>query len=236
MRIVLRTLIPVCVCLLASIGTAHAGTRVLGQLGQALDSTRIYSSPTSNGHVYYRVHAFEYLVVKNGPKPTWLQVLLNNGRYGYVKSEVVAKLPYQVTAQESARPRSDGPSFPASRSGSAVADYAMNFVGTPYKWGGEDVQKGIDCSGFVKQMYGSIGVNLPRTAAEQALVGQPITRLEDLQPGDRLYFYEKKRGRIGHTGIYLGKGYFVHSSMGHHGVATDYLSQRWINILISARR
>ena len=68
-------------------------------------------------------------------------------------------------------------------------------------------------------------------------MGQQITRLEDLQAGDRLYFWENKRGKIGHTGIYLGKGYFVHSSVGNHGVATDYLgSKNWLKILVAARR
>jgi len=68
-------------------------------------------------------------------------------------------------------------------------------------------------------------------------VGTPVTRLEDLQPGDRLYFWDAKRGMIGHTGIYLGGGYFVHSSRGHGGVNTDYLGQKkWLNILVAARR
>ena len=79
-------------------------------------------------------------------------------------------------------------------------------------------------------------MKLPRTAAEQALVGQPVCRLEDLQSGDRLYFWEKKRSKIGHTGLYLGNGYFVHSSSGNHGVATDYLTPRWRAILVAARR
>jgi cell wall-associated NlpC family hydrolase len=128
----------------------------------------------------------------------------------------------------------------ASRGGDArskMADYSLKFQGTPYVWGGNDELNGIDCSGFVKKMYGKIGLSLPRTAAEQALVGKPIYNLEDLQKGDRLYFWDKKRGKIGHTGIYLGDGNFVHSSSGRGGVATDYLgSDRWLKILVAARR
>ena len=106
----------------------------------------------------------------------------------------------------------------------------------PYKWGGNDILNGIDCSGFVKKLYGSIGVSLPRTAAEQVRVGQPVLRYEDLQPGDRLYFWSKSRKKIGHTGIYIGGCYFTHASSCHHGVATDYLSAKWRKMLVAARR
>jgi cell wall-associated NlpC family hydrolase len=101
---------------------------------------------------------------------------------------------------------------------------------------------GIDCSGFVQQLFGKIGVDLPRTAAEQAKVGKKIERLEDLQPGDRLYFWDKKRGKIGHTGIFLGffkdgGAYFIHSSTNNKGVDTDDLrSKKWLNMLVAARR
>ncbi|MBI3720982.1 MAG: C40 family peptidase, partial [Fimbriimonas ginsengisoli] len=129
-----------------------------------------------------------------------------------------------------------GPSV-ASRNGSALAQYSLNFVGAPYQWGGNSTMTGIDCSGFVKQIYGAIGVSLPRTAAEQVSVGQPILRLEDLQSGDRLYFWDSRRGKVGHTGIYLGNGYFVHSSSGKGGVSTDYLgAKKWLKLLVAARR
>lgn len=65
----------------------------------------------------------------------------------------------------------------------------------------------------------------------------PITKLEDLQKGDRLYFWSKSRNKIGHTGVYLGNGYFVHSSSGKGKVTTDYLATpKWLNILVAARR
>jgi cell wall-associated NlpC family hydrolase len=87
-------------------------------------------------------------------------------------------------------------------------------------------------------MFGEVAhIQLPRTAAEQVKVGQPVRRLDELRAGDRLYFWDKKRGKVGHTGIYLGGGYFVHSSRSHNGVATDYLGSRtWLNMLVAARR
>src|ERR1044072_5400329 len=203
---------------------------VLGKLGQVTETTKILSKPASDSKVLYSIEAYEYIVVKPLRK-TWVKVLLKNGNLGYVKSEVVATLPYNVTANQGPdrlslraptamgyRGSSRGPTNSTSAS---AAQYALNFVGTPYVWGGNGPNRGVDCSGLVQQMLGAIGQPLPRAAAEQVNVGRPITRLQDLQKGDRLYFWDSKRGKVGHTGIYLGGGYFVHSSRGHNGVATD---------------
>jgi len=211
---------------------AFAVKRVLGKLGQATESTKIYSSMTTRSRVYYQVKQYEYLVVNPARRGNWMRVLMQNGMSGYVLADTVARLPYEVTTDVGGRTQGTI----ASRSGNALANYSMNFIGTPYVWGGNDPQRGIDCSGFVKQMFGRIGVDLPRTAAEQVNVGMPITRYQDLRAGDRLYFWEAKRGKIGHTGIYLGNGYFVHSSRGRGGVATSPLTAKWQKILVAARR
>jgi cell wall-associated NlpC family hydrolase len=225
------------IVLVASLaGAAMAQNRAsLGKLGQALDRTPIYAEPNTKSRVFYRVQPYEYLVVKSSRNSKWLQVLLENGRYGFVPESAVAQLPYEVTA-DAAAGRSNGQQALQSRSAAALAQYSLNYVGTPYVWGGNDMNRGVDCSAFVKNLYGRIGVDLPRTAAEQVKVGKPVQRLEDLQSGDRLYFWENKRNTIGHTGIYLGNGYFVHSSRGRGGVQTDLLTDKWLKILVAARR
>lgn len=214
---------------------------VIGKLGQAVKEVKITSKPGS-GRRYYTVKPYEYLVLRTGPTG-FFRVLLQNGQLGYVASTSIARLPYDVT--QSVKPKRgvptqalafNGPAQGSASARSQAAYAGLNYRGTPYKWGGNDPMNGIDCSAFVKYLYGRIGLNLPRTAAEQALVGQKITRLEDLKPGDRLYFWSSKRNMIGHTGLYLGNGYFVHSSVNNKGVATDYLTQKWLNILVSARR
>jgi len=227
-----------------------AGTKVvLGRLGRATTAAQIYAAPSAKARVISRADKGASLVVRNdGGK--WLTVVMENGQLCYIPAQSVEILPYEVTADQGktvAKPRSvPRPSYLASRGGAprgsdanrqALATYATQFEGTtPYKWGGNEIGSGIDCSGFVKKMYGQIGVSLPRTAAEQAMVGQPIVNYEQLQPGDRLYFWDAKRGKIGHTGIYVGGGYFTHSSSGHHGIARDYLSERWRKICVAARR
>lgn len=223
--------------LLCVAALACADVKVLGKLGQALEHTPIYSNTDTKSRVYYRVKEFEYLVVQDFKFPEWRKVLLQNGRFGYVRSEKVAALPYEVTVDSSA----SRPASQSSRAGGnwreGIAQSSLNFVGTPYKWGGNDLRGGIDCSGFVKQLFGSVGAQLPRTAAEQVKVGEPISRLEELQAGDRLYFWDAKRGKIGHTGIYMGNGYFTHASSGKGQVSTDFLGQdKWLKILVAARR
>jgi len=227
-------------CLLSLLcvpAAAVADVKVLGKLGQALEPTPIYANTSTKARVYYRVKAYEYLVVQDFKYPEWRKVLLQNGKFGYVQSEKVAALPYEVTLGSAAQ----RPTSQSSRAGGnwrgQIAQSSLNFVGTPYKWGGNDLNGGIDCSGFVKQLFGSIGVSLPRTAAEQVKVGQPVARYEDLQGGDRLYFWDAKRGKVGHTGIYLGNNYFSHASSGKGQVSTDFLFQeKWLKILVAARR
>ncbi len=219
---------------------AQATEKVLGRLGQALKAGAIYSSPSSKARVYYKVKTYEYLIVRDTKNTSWVGIVMENGRLGYAPATRVAKLPYQVTSGSVQKnipaPVKSGGAAPDNARGE-IASYALKFIGTPYKWGGNNLESGIDCSGFLQQLYGKIGVNLPRTAAEQSKVGKNITKLEDLQAGDRLYFWDAKRGKVGHTGIYMGNGYFVHSSTNNHGVDTDYLGEkRWREKLVYARR
>lgn len=211
---------------------AGADVKVLGKLGQALEPTPIYANTSTSARVYYKAKPYEYLVVQDFKHPEWRKVLLQNGTYGYVQSERVAELPYEVTQDIAKRASSLG-----SRSRSAIANESLRYLGTPYKWGGNSLNGGIDCSGFVKQLFGQVGLDLPRTAAEQVKFGKAVDKLEDLVSGDRLYFWDAKRGKIGHTGIYLGNGYFSHASSGKGQVSTDFLGQqKWLKILVAARR
>jgi cell wall-associated NlpC family hydrolase len=233
----LSRLLSILLLVVLSTGAFADNKVVLGKLGQALEETKIYSKPNNTSRVYYKVKPYQYLVIREGNNK-YHKVLLQNGQYGYVAASVVARLPYDVTADSRAPSRSapNGEAIGSASSRAAIANYSLKFTGTPYVWGGNDPQNGIDCSAFVKYLYGQIGVRLPRTAAEQVRVGTPIKRLEDLQPGDRLYFWSAKRNKIGHTGIYLGNGWFQHSSTNNKGVKSDFLSKKWLDTLVAARR
>lgn len=87
---------------------------------------------------------------------------------------------------------------------------ALGFLGVPYKRGGNSVETGFDCSGFVKAMYEqTVGLILPRKAEQQAAATQRIDQA-DLQPGD-LVFFNTMRRAFSHVGIYIGEGKFIHS-------------------------
>lgn len=87
---------------------------------------------------------------------------------------------------------------------------AMGFLGVPYRRGGNTVETGFDCSGFVRAMYQqTVGLILPRKAEQQAAATEKIERA-DLQPGD-LVFFNTMRRAFSHVGIYVGEGKFIHS-------------------------
>ena len=93
--------------------------------------------------------------------------------------------------------------------GQIAARTAERFVGIPYRWGGDTVVDGMDCSGFVRAVFNLCGVNIPRTSAEQYKVGQGVSQSE-LKDGD-LVFFGTGPDLINHVGIYVGKGKFVHA-------------------------
>jgi len=87
---------------------------------------------------------------------------------------------------------------------------ALGFLGVPYRRGGNDAETGLDCSGFVRTLYQqTVGLLLPRRAAEQAAATEKIDRTE-LKPGD-LVFFNTMRRAFSHVGIYVGNGKFIHS-------------------------
>jgi hypothetical protein len=103
----------------------------------------------------------------------------------------------------------EGASQVASRASELVVT-AMGFLGVPYRRGGNSVETGFDCSGFVKAIYEqTVGLILPRRANEQAAATQHIDKRE-LQPGD-LVFFNTLRRTFSHVGIYVGDNKFIHS-------------------------
>ena len=97
-----------------------------------------------------------------------------------------------------------------SHKASELVVTALGFLGVPYRSGGNTVETGFDCSGFVRAMYQqTIGLILPRKAEQQAAATEKIER-GDLQPGDLVFFNTLKRA-FSHVGIYVGEGKFIHS-------------------------
>jgi len=94
----------------------------------------------------------------------------------------------------------------------------------------------VDCSGFVHSVYGKFDVNLPRTVREQVKVGAVVQRA-DLVEGDLVFFKTSGRWPVGHVGIYMGDGKFIHASTSAKTVRVDALSQDYFHWrFVSGRR
>lgn len=97
----------------------------------------------------------------------------------------------------------------------SIVNYAKQFLGNPYVWGGTSLTKGCDCSGYVQAIFKKYGVYLPRTSAAQSNCGTKISASE-AKPGD-LFFYGKK-GRVNHVAIYIGGGLVINASNPRSGI------------------
>jgi cell wall-associated NlpC family hydrolase len=141
-------------------------------------------------------------------------------------------------ATEQLRQAEEQPSF-FERYTSAAHDvilHGLKLVGVRYRFGGNDEDKGLDCSGFVRLVFkDSLGTQLPRTAAEMSQVGQRIDTTQ-LKPGD-LVFFNTMRRTFSHVGIYLGDNHFLHAPRTGAEVRVESMEDSyWINRYNGARR
>lgn len=113
-----------------------------------------------------------------------------------------------------------------SEMGKSVIDYATQFVGNPYVWGGSSLTNGTDCSGFVMSVYSNFGVSLPHSSSALRSKGYDVGGLENAQPGDIVCY-------SGHVGLYVGNGQIVHASTSRTGIIVSSATYR--NILTVRR-
>lgn len=105
--------------------------------------------------------------------------------------------------------------------GAAVANYAVQFVGNPYVYGGTSLTNGADCSGFVMSVYKNFGVSLPHSSSADRRVGYAVGSLAEAQPGDLICY-------SGHVAIYIGGGQIVHASTAATGIKISNANYRSI--------
>ena len=117
--------------------------------------------------------------------------------------------------------------LPDGSRASQVIAIAMQYLGIPYVWGGASPSQGFDCSGLTTYVFGQIGISLPHHAASQYGYGVPVSR-EDLQPADLVFF-----DGLGHMGMYIGGGQFIHAP--HTGdvvkissIYEDWYAATWV--------
>ena len=169
----------------------------------------------------------------------WSAVLMSDRSTGWIPTRylTLTEQTVDVSSQIVATP---GPGGSVSGAGARYAAQsptvaqALRWLGTPYVYGGTG-RRGIDCSSLIQHSFAACGVQLPRTAAQQARLGSAVPPA-DLRAGDRLYF-SASGTRIDHTGLYMGNGLFVHASgSGHRVMISNLFEGRNWNIFVGARR
>ena len=149
--------------------------------------------------------------------------------YAESKEEEEARLEKEAEEarrrEEEARKKAEEEAKEKAGSGQAIVDYACQFIGNPYVWGGTSLTNGADCSGFVQSVYKHFGVSLPRTSGQMRGAGTGVSYSEAI-PGDVICY-------DGHVGIYMGDGQIVNAINRSKGIGV--LSATYANI-ITVRR
>ena len=196
------------------------------------NNVRFRSGPSLSSDIIGEFY-FGNGVTITGTSGDWTAIAVD-GKTGYVYSKYVKEGSYTVPSSTDTA-SSGGSTVSASGvSGQQVAAFACMFVGYPYCWGGTDPSTGFDCSGFVYYVYQQFGITLNRIAADQAQNGTAVDTA-NLRPGDVLCFYSSG-SYIGHSGIYIGDGKFVHAASSTTGVIITDLAGNYSSRGFVARR
>lgn len=182
------------------------------------DSLKVRAEANTESEVITLVAMGEELEVA-AVEGDWVKVLLDNDEV-YVSAEYVevsAELGTAVTMSELLYGQG------VSDVRVDICQYAKEFIGNPYVWGGTSLTKGTDCSGFVMRIFQKYGVKLPRNSRAQANCGTTI-KVAEAKPGD-LIFYAKGK-TINHVAIYIGNGQVVHASSPKTGIKISNISYR----------
>lgn len=137
------------------------------------------------------------------------------------------------------RPFTDENEYQLPQLADSILERGFTLVGTPYRYGGNSVKTGFDCSGFVGFLFRKeAGLELPRSTRELINLDAPVVKRSELAPGDVVFFNNRGRGRVTHAGIYIGDDRFIHSSSSRSGgVRVDSLDDKyWRASYMEAKR
>lgn len=176
------------------------------------DKLMVREQPSTESAILNRVAQNEDLEVA-AVLDGWVQVNIT-GTTGYVSADYVTvhnTLPKGVTLEELNVQAEEA----SESTGISVVEYAKQFLGNPYVWGGTSLTNGCDCSGFTMRIYEHFGYSLSRTSAAQSGNGTRVS-LSEIQPGDLLFY--SYGGSIGHVAMYIGGGQIIHASTERTGI------------------
>ncbi len=171
------------------------------------NSVRFRAGASTNTQIIAEYNSGTALKV-TGHSGAWTKCVIN-GKEGFVYSDYVTENKPAVSGE-------------GSDTGKKIAAFALQYLGYPYVWAGSSPETGFDCSGFVYYVYKQFGYTIQRVACNQANEGVHVDHA-NIQPGDILCFYSGDN-YIGHSGIYIGNGQFIHSSTETTGVIISDLN------------
>jgi cell wall-associated NlpC family hydrolase len=144
----------------------------------------------------------------------WIQIELEENSSAYVSTDYVDvryALPEAIKFSPLEEKANAQASFRAQ-----IVNYALQFLGNPYVWGGTSLTKGADCSGFTMSVYAHFGIGLPHYSGSQAGMGKAV-KSSEMRPGDLIYYADSK-GTINHVSMYIGNGQIVHAASRRSGI------------------
>ncbi|MCR4754558.1 MAG: SH3 domain-containing protein [Lachnospiraceae bacterium] len=183
---------------------------------------RVRENPSTDAAILTTMGEGERLEVVEEEKDGWIKVMVDD-QEGYISAE------YAVIKEE----LDTAMTITELLYGQGVSDvrvdlceYAKQFVGNKYVWGGTSLTKGADCSGFVLSVFAKYGISLPHSSAAQSKMGTKIS-LSEARPGDLIFYSNGKR--VNHVAIYIGGGMIVHASNPRTGIRIQNASYRSIS-------
>jgi len=228
---------------LGALGPALADARFFAGLGlRELDAGRVSASSSLGAGYTYRLLGpvgvegeLRYRVPFSQADPAGVEVRVGLS-VGLARSAPRAAALVRVVEPVAVR----APRAPAAAVAARAISRGENFLGVPYRWGGNTPQEGFDCSGFLVYLFREQGIELPRVSRDQARAGEPLPLSVDaLRPGD-LMFFARDGKTIDHVAMYVGDRRILHSSSSGRGVRYDDLDTRrgqyYLNHFVAARR
>lgn len=165
----------------------------------------------SNGTSIRATHSLDSKILKTIPQNNYVDVLGSTNTWLKVSyNDIIGYIPKYDATLTNTKQQNE------KNSGQAVVDFAKQFLGNPYIYGGTDLSKGTDCSGFTYSVFKHFGINLNRVSRDQFLNGVPIDK-PNLKIGDLVFFNTGGTSTISHIGIYMGNGEYIHSSQSSTG-------------------
>jgi len=206
-----------------NIATEKDSKQKVGSHGSVVaDFAHIYKTSNKKSDTRGFVQFGTTLIIQQ-EKGSFYGILLEDGTTGWVEKQYIQKTAMEVYAKREKVPTGIIGYNPEIIPFSEFITHSYAFSKTPYVFGGISISSGMDCSAFVREIFSRMGVRLPRTAREQALVGVTVEKdPNQLIIGDRLYF-RYKNSYVDHTGIYIGNGYYIHCNASKNGVSCDKL-------------